>query len=222
MTAPLSLNPVNWQPRLRALLFSQFRTLPPKDFSVTPPRSNIEALADYIAQEAQKLEDALQGMLSILQIDESSGVQLANLGRLVGQPSTGEPDDVYRLRIKARIVANRSSGDPESLYAVFVAMFALQGQGGQAKTFTSPAAIGEFVFRVLGFPLDPSTAGVLFELLASSTVGGVRLILEWPSTNPAGAFQCSDASAPSVSYGSGFGDATLIPSGGQLAGALSS
>jgi len=193
-----TLFPVVWQPRLRALLFQQFRNLPPKDFSVSPPRSVIEAVSDYFAQEAQELEDAAQEVLSIVSIDDSSGVQLQELGRLVGQPFSGESDALFRLRIRARIAANRSSGDPESLYLVFVTMFSLAGQKGQAKILSSPGSIAEFVFRVLGFTLDQRTAAALLDLLLAATVGGDRLLLEWSSAVPSGAFQCSDANGPAA------------------------
>lgn len=204
-----TLFPVVWQPRLRALLFQQFRNLPPKDFSVSPPRSVIEAVSDYFAQEAQELEDAAQEVLSIVSIDDSSGVQLQELGRLVGQPFSGESDALFRLRIRARIAANRSSGDPESLYLVFVTMFSLAGQKGQAKILSSPGSIAEFVFRVLGFTLDQRTAAALLDLLLAATVGGDRLLLEWSSAVPSGAFQCSDANALAGPYGPGF--ASLVP-----------
>lgn len=200
-TAPI--DPVtNWQARLRSRIFEQFQGLP-----------NIQAVSDAIAAQAQDLEDAAQSILTITSVLDSCGVQLQKLGQLVGQQPSGETDPVYRLRIAARIAANRAGGDPEDLYRVFNAMFGLTSPG-QAQVVPYPPSPAVVVFRVLGFPLDPQTAGVLFALLSDAMLGGGRLILEWPSAAPAAAFTFADANHPIGGPGLGF-------NAGQLAGSLS-
>lgn len=190
----------SWKLRLRSRIFTQFQGKP-----------TIEAVSDAIAAEWQEWEDAAQALFSLLSIDDSVGLQLQVIGRLVGQPYTGEDDPTYRLRLKARIAANRSSGDPEDLYTVFNACFGLAGQGN-AAIVPYPPAPAQFVFRVLGLTLTPTAAAVLYALLVEAKVAGSRLLLEWRSVPSPIAFTCCDANAPAVqSTLLGFTDGPLAP-----------
>ena len=200
----------DWQTRLRGRIYEQFRGLP-----------NLQAVSDAIAAQAQDLEDAIQSVLTITSIDDSTGEQLLALGRFVGQLYTGEDDPTYRLRIRARIAANLSSGDPEDLYAVFVAMFNLPTPG-QAQVVPLPPSPAAIIFRVLLRPLSGNEVGVLFDLLTEAKVGGVRLVIEWPTVDPAGGFAMDDAGdIGDAGPGLGFSDAGTITVGGMLSGALS-
>jgi hypothetical protein len=172
----------NWQDRLRQKIFAQFRGLP-----------NIQALSDLIAQQTQDLEDAAQTLLQALSIPDASGVGLQLIGRIVGQAFAGEPDATYRLYLLARIRANLSDGSPEALYAVFKSAFG-NGDPGMAQIVPYPPSPAALVFRVLDFPLDAVQAGLLFALLADSLLGGVRLVLEWPSADDADSFVCDEGS----------------------------
>jgi len=170
------------------------------------------------AVQVQQLEDLFQAMLSLASIDDASGAQLQVIGRIVGELYTGEPDAIYRLRVRARIRANASSGDPDDLYAVFLACFGLAGTG-QAEII--PGGTAQFVFRVLALPLDGPTAAVLFDLLSGAKVAGSRLVLEWPTVVSATGFCCGDADDPTADFGPGCGDTDDLTVGGALAGALS-
>jgi hypothetical protein len=75
-------------------------------------KSNIESLIkDICATQIQDLENVLFQLFSRLDIDASVGVQLDNIGEIVGQSRSGLSDTVYRLFLKARIGANVSEGD---------------------------------------------------------------------------------------------------------------
>lgn len=213
MTTGLEVSPVtNWAQRLRNRLFTQFRG------------TNFEQIADIIAEQAQPLEDAWQQLFSIASIDVSVGVQLQTLGVLVGQPYNGEDDATYRLRLKARIKANLSSGTATDLYGVFLAMFGLTGTG-YAQIVTSPSAPAALEFISLR-PLYGAESTVLFELLVIAKLAGVRLVLEWPSSDDAGsfAFDAEGAGFGGLVSVAPFPDAgTAYPDfGGAFASSLSS
>lgn len=202
----IAVNPVpSWALRLRGRIFQQWKG------------TNLEQIADIIAAQAQPLEDAWQQLLSIVSIDASEGVQLQTLGVLVGQPFNGEDDATYRLRLRARIRANLSSGTGSDLYSVFLAMFGLTGTG-YAQIVTSAAAPASLEF-ISNRILTPTEAAVLFDLLLSAKVAGVRLVLEWPSIETEGAFAFAPSGAGFGGYIDGGG--TAHPEiGGAFAGAL--
>lgn len=198
----------SWRSRLRSRIWVQFRG------------TNVEVLSDILAKRFQEVEDMLQSLLTLASIDDSVGAQLQNLGRIVGQPWNGEDDATYRLLIRARIRVNLSSGNAEKMYPVFLAMFGITGTG-QAWIFRRAGDVATMVFRVLVRPMTPSEATILFGLLTAASVGGVRLILEWPSADPAHGF-CFDDGSGSGGPGLGWGDIAHPATGGSLSGALSS
>ena len=81
-------------------------------------KTNIDAITSLFATESQSLETVIQDILTARTIDGAVGVQLDDLGSLVGQYREGRTDDRYRIWIKARIIANRSSGSPPDMYAI--------------------------------------------------------------------------------------------------------
>ena len=83
-------------------------------------KTNIEALLDSLGgQQVQDLEDALFGIGSRLDIDSSEGVQLDNIGTIVGQPRNGQDDMTYQLFLKAKSGVNVSEGDVERVLSVW-------------------------------------------------------------------------------------------------------
>ena len=95
----MAVTPItDWQTRLRERLYEQFKDLP-----------GWLSIVDAIAARVQALEDAIVQCYTITSIDESEGVQLDVLGRIVGEQRAGKTDAVYRLYIRAKICANRSS-----------------------------------------------------------------------------------------------------------------
>lgn len=199
----------DWQTRLRSRLAEQFKDKP-----------KLVAVVDAFAEQVQALEDSGQALALLGSIDPVTddtndprywigrGAQLEVIGRRVGQQHTGEPDAIYRLRLRARIRANRSSGTAEDLYAVFVALF---GGAGAAKIARSQPAT--LIFQVVAMGLDPLSAGVLLDFLRDAKDAGVKLILEWSPVADAGMFTMAGAG------GLGFGDSSDPTIGGAFAGA---
>ena len=83
-------------------------------------KTNIEALLDSLGgQQIQDLEDILFDINSRLDIDNSEGVQLDNIGTIVGQSRNGQDDTTYRLFLKAKAGVNVSEGDVERVLSVW-------------------------------------------------------------------------------------------------------
>lgn len=83
-------------------------------------KANIEALLDSLGgQQIQDLENILFDISSRLDIDNSVGVQLNNIGLIVGQPRNGQDDITYRLFLKAKAGVNVSEGDVERVLSIW-------------------------------------------------------------------------------------------------------
>lgn len=75
-------------------------------------KENLENLIkDLYTTRTQSLEDGLFQLYGRLNIDTSIGIQLDNIGTIVGQDRLGLPDTTYRLFLKAKIGVNVSEGD---------------------------------------------------------------------------------------------------------------
>jgi hypothetical protein len=160
----------DWPARLRSRLYAQFKD------SVS-----FTAFANLLGALAQDWEDAAQSCLTIISIDNSSGVQLNNIGKLVGQPRIVADDATYRTLLKARILANKSEGTPEELYGVLNALLSRPGLlyvlGGQK----------EFVVRVIGV-ITSAAASLARDLLGVAKEAGARAIIEWQQVPTANLF----------------------------------
>lgn len=82
------------------------------------------ALLGVYAATFQRVDDFVLAVNTALAIDDATGVQLDNLGALVGQSRSGgawpngESDDAYRTKIIARSLANRSCGTTNELLLI--------------------------------------------------------------------------------------------------------
>jgi hypothetical protein len=75
-------------------------------------KTNLESLIkDLFTTQIQELEDAIIPLYTRLGIDDSVGVQLDEIGEIVGQSRLGLDDTTYRLFLKAKIGVNVSEGD---------------------------------------------------------------------------------------------------------------
>lgn len=79
----------------------------------------VTILSSY-SGEAQALEDDLWDVLTGagLSIDDSEGVQLDRIGKLIGQPRWDRSDADYRRLLTGRILVNSSTGTPEDLISI--------------------------------------------------------------------------------------------------------
>lgn len=71
---------------------------------------NMVGTLQVILRRMQRIEDVIWELYEGVWLDNAIGVQLDNLGDIVGELRKGRQDEVYRLWIRARIKINRSNG----------------------------------------------------------------------------------------------------------------
>lgn len=133
-------------------------------------KASIEALLDSLGgQQIQDLEDILFGINSRLDIDASIGVQLNNIGVIVGQPRNGKDDATYRLFLKAKAGRNVSEGDIERVISVWKII-----TGGAAIQIIEnfPAEVELFS----DVPVPDALADDAFNLMQDVVAAGVRVV----------------------------------------------
>jgi hypothetical protein len=115
----------NWSTRLKTRLYTQFRN-----------KDTWNAFCDLLGRQFDDLEASGQSLFSLLDIDNSAGVELDAIGRIVGQPRLGADDATYRLYLRARIISNDSTGSSEDIYKVMRALFETTAVGITAALST--------------------------------------------------------------------------------------
>ena len=146
-------------------------------------KANIEALLDSLGgQQIQDLEDILFDVNTRLDIDNSEGVQLNNIGLIVGQPRNGQDDITYRLFLKAKAGVNVSEGDIERVLSVWKII-----TGGTIVQLTEsyPAAV-ELSSDV---PVPDALASAAFSLMQDVVSAGVRVLSSLISPENAFSFE---------------------------------
>lgn len=87
----------------------------PEQFRDKP---NIEGLLKSWLTSVQTTEDRLFSLLNFRSVDTAIGVQLDNIGRLVGARRDGNSDERFRDRIILQILINNSEGNPKDLLEI--------------------------------------------------------------------------------------------------------
>jgi len=175
----------DWLSRIKGRLYTEFRN-----------KTTWNGWATLIARQLQDLEDAYQTLLTLLDIDNSSGVQLDLVGRIVGQQRLGSDDATYRLYLRARIAANNSSGDPDSIYAVFTALLGAIG----FKATTDPLGVKILTVKVTGV-ITRAQSYVAAYFLGVAKEAGVRGLLEWQESASAALFTYDGTTAQGYDAG---------------------
>lgn len=175
----------DWASRLRARIYTQWR------YSTTMN----QWVDEIFGPQAQDLEDAGQSLFSIVSIDDSEGVNLDVLGRIIGQPRTVDSDVTYRTYLKARVLTNKSDGAPEAIYKVLRALLGddigLVYVGGGPK---------QFVIRVVS-PITAEQARSAVDFLGDAKEAGARGILEWQESETDALFMFDGTAAQGFDAG---------------------
>jgi hypothetical protein len=187
----------DWKARLRSRLFTQFRSA----------ASWVAWCDNVLGPQFDDLEQAGQTLLTLLDIDESEGVQLDTIGRVVGQSRNGVDDDTYRLYLSARILANKSTGTVEDIFKVMRALF------GQTETLPTYQGgwVKQFAIRI-GKVLTRAEALIATDFLADSKEAGARGILEWQESPSSLLFAFSDIAILTASVSAGLNAAVQVNS----------
>lgn len=80
--------------------------------------TNLKALLSSFVARAQGFEDVSYDVLVKRGLEAAEGQQLDDIGLVVNQPRAAEDDDLYRVRLRARIKTNISEGTVENLITI--------------------------------------------------------------------------------------------------------
>lgn len=170
-------------------------------------KPNMESFLRALLNGHQDLESTFFDLINRLDIFLSEGVQLDNIGKIVGQDRLGFDDDFYRILILARIGINISSGEAERIIST-------------AKLLTKANYIhymnllnGEIAIGSDGV-INPLSVEFLITNLQRVVMGGVRIdyLAIYDKTE---AFAIAGTNVKTL--GRGFGSTTDLATGGKLA-----
>jgi len=167
------------------------------------------ALVRSYLNRIQELENAVWEVILIRGIDASEGVNLDNIGKIVGRPRLGLSDTDYRVALKCQILINRSSGGPDDLINITT----LSVSPGQVFTYQEayPATVLITVEGIAAFNIS-----VLFDNLFQAKAGGVRLLIILSMQPVGNTFTLSPVSGPLGSSTLGLGTIVDPPTGGYF------
>lgn len=150
--------------RARARLKEQFKD-----------KTNYIAFLDCLTAPAQDIENALWELLVERSIDAAEGVQLDNIGTIVGQLRNGDSDADYRPKLRARIAANTSNGTMFDLIKVAK----LVVNDSAVSVVLEPQYPAAIVVNIENVALEADLAAILVDFLKDTKAAGVRLLLEY-------------------------------------------
>ena len=156
---------------------------------------NIIGVITVFAQQIQVIENALINMNILRYLNGASGVQLDNIGSIVGiARTTGQTDAQYINDIFAQIKINTSDGQPEQVIQTF------QLFTGTAQVRLFEFFPGEVLIESEYYPPDIPTVNSLFAILDEVLAAGVAAVgvVCYDSVAPF-AYRVSDS--PGVGYG---------------------
>jgi len=132
-------------------------------------KENIEKLFTLFLSEVQKIEDTLLDILDIKDIDTAVGVQLDNIGMIIGVERLGKGDDEYREEIRFKISISTSNGTYQTIYDII-------------KTFTESDRLNitpsSIAFATLYFNGKKNTGSQLYDLLNEIKPAGTRWVIQ--------------------------------------------
>jgi len=136
-------------------------------------KAKIQKVLTVYLRQIQELENAYSGILTDTTIDSSEGLQLDNIGVLVGEPRSGRSDLQYRTAIRARIGLNTSEGTLEDVVAIAISV------AGAPVTVTIVELFPAGFLAIINEAIDPLITDVakIGSFVASGRPAGVRGLL---------------------------------------------
>ena len=155
----------------------------------------------------QEIADTLVGIGSLKSIDDAVGMQLDNIGGVLGVIRNGLSDSDFRVVLSVQILLNHSCGEPSSLIRA-------------ARMLTNPAKVlySEYypAHVVIGLSIPQSIPSNMMQVLQSVKAGGVGLTVV-SAVDDADVFRFDIGKGFSELYGVGYyyGNLNLSGSGGS-------
>lgn len=142
--------------------------------------NDFEKLLVALVSPAQDIENMFQQLLTQRGLQTAVGVQLDQLGALVGCPRAGNADDAYRRYIGAQILTNQSSGQVNRLLLICRVVI----NDPNATLVAHRESTATYIIRIGTDAVTYATAAALIGFLRAAKAAGVRLILifsEYPA-----------------------------------------
>jgi hypothetical protein len=171
-----------------------------------PTLNNTERLVAIFAAQVQELETVFLQLFEETTLETAEGVQLDNIGRIVGRERADETDTEYRARLRAQIQLNMSSGTIEQV--LLIVDLAL---GDGIPLVMTEGTIAEFEIDVLG-SITPEIAARVALVLGTAKAGAVKANLKYFDETPVFAYD----GAGGAKYDGGYKYASSIDSGSTL------
>lgn len=143
--------------------------------------NNIRKFLRVILAPLQDIENMYQALLTERSIYTAVGAQLDVIGKLVGQLRNALDDDDYRRYLFARVVANKSSGLTEEL--IKVARLIIDDPA--AYIYVQNGGDATVIMRIEDLAVSDELGAILMAFLLVTVAGGVRIIVERSSDDPA-------------------------------------
>lgn len=172
-------------------------------------KPRISAFVYAFGVQLQELETAIFEVIDGRLLTNAVGVQLATLGRLVGEPRYGRTDDEYRIAIRGRILVNRSVGRFSDLLKILELM-----RPGETYSWFEDTAEVEFESESTEHDFDREALA----FLQLARAAGVRLQMTAPYDDEDEFSTAADWTATGLVADAthGFGDSTTATTGGKL------
>jgi hypothetical protein len=169
--------------------------------------SDPQNIIDAFAQQIQAIEDALYQLFTQRWIKTAVGVQLDEIGAIVGIARTSSDDDIYRLEIFAKVVKNVSEGSTEDLISVYKYV-----TGANIVIFQDIYPANIYIQSDGSLLSGFSNPNPVFDLVQQSASAGVEI-------SYLGLFDGSNAFSfdGNLETGSGFGSILNPSAGGKFA-----
>lgn len=159
----------------------------------------LERDLDPVSAQVQEVEDALWAVWSGRGVGTATGHTLDLLGRIVGEDRQGEVDNLYRIRIRARIQANLSDGTWDDIHRVMAILF--DAAWPLATVTGSEVYPAAFLYRVDGIAIAPDLLKIIVRFLRAIRGAAIELRFEWAGGTIPDAFafaKGSTLSAPAL------------------------
>lgn len=160
-------------------------------------KARFEALVSTFSEQVQGLEDAFNKLYSDRWLTTAIGLQLDNLGTVVGESRVGRDDEDYRTAIKARIAANVCNGTPDEILRVL----SLYDAPVYKLTELFPAKLE--LYRTIALVTDPA---ILLRVLQSIKSCGVGVGLHYALVDSDNVFTFASGDVEEDSTTQGFSD----------------
>lgn len=174
----------------------------------------IKLLSSYVA-ETQEIERMLMDMLDSFYVGTAEGDQLDAIGEIVGVDRQGLTDDLYRLRIRARILLNTSSGTVNQILKILQLMITDTDATIEFKPFYPAAFLVE-----LGILTDFDRIEEIGNVVIDAAPAGVAATLHYGLSDAEFLFRFSATGSSESDPDKGFANLTQT-TGGKLTGVIS-